>query len=244
MNTSSDGFRPGFSSDPAEESAESSAPRPFQFPELERAAFSAAVPADGFAPLRFASGRELRPGTPGPEEIRRREAERAVEAARAEAEAIRAEAREQGFAEGREAAEAGAAELLGKLAEALNELDARREDLLRQAERGAVALALAIARRVVAREVAADPELVRDIVSEALGELDHPDQLTIRVHPGAVDMLDPEQIAARAGLESAAILPDAAISPGGCRLETGLGELDARMETRLEEIAKALEARL
>jgi flagellar assembly protein FliH len=244
MNTSNDDFRPGFSPDSGEESEDSAAPRPFQFPELTRASRPASLPAEGFAPLRFASGRELRPGTLGPEEIRRREAEREAAAARAEAEAIRAEAREEGFAEGREAAEAGAAELLGRLSEALEELDQRRDALLRQAERGAVALALTIARRVVAREVSADPELVRGIVAEALGELDHPDQLTIRVHPGAMNLLDPAQIAARAGLESVAILPDAAISPGGCRLETGLGELDARMNTRLEEIAKALEARL
>lgn len=211
---------------------------------MERVSIPVSLPEDGFSPLRFASGRELRPGTPGPEEVRRREAEREVAAARAEAEALRAEAREQGFAEGREAAEAGAAELLGQLNEALNELHARREALLRQAERGAVALALTIARRVVAREVSADPELVRGVVAETLGEMDHSDQLTIRVHPDAVTVLNPEQIAARAGLESVAVLPDAAVSPGGCRLETGLGELDARMETRLAEIAKALEARL
>lgn len=243
MNTSSDGFQAGFPESDRTGAAPDTA-APFQFPELGDSRGRKAPSGDGFAPLRFEGGRELSPDRPSTAEARRREAEKVLAEAREEAARIRAQAQEQGLGAGREAARTEAAELLFQLAQALEELGAARAALQRQAERGAVHLALAVAERVVAREVAADPDLILEVVRETLGQLDQPERLTLRVHPEAVARIDPAAIAAQAGTESVAVVPDAAISPGGCRVETGLGELDARMETRLEEMARALEARL
>lgn len=243
MNTSSDGFQAGFPEwDRAGATPDTAAP--YRFPELGDSLARKAPSGDGFAPLRFEGGRELSPDRPAPAEARRREAEKVLADAREEAVRIRAEAQEQGLREGRETARTEAAELLAQLAHALEELGAARAALQRQAERGAVHLAMKVAERVVAREITADPERTLDVVRETLGQLEQPERLTLRVHPEAVARIDPAAIAAQAGTESVAVVPDATISPGGCRVETGLGELDARMETRLDEIARALEARL
>jgi flagellar assembly protein FliH len=245
MNSWTDGFRAGIGPD-AEPDPDDSGPRRFAFPELDEDAPGSASPASEseFAPLRFQGGREAPPDRVPTEVV----AERILAEARNEAEALRARTREEGYAaglaEGREAARAETAALLARLGEALAELDARRADLHRQAERGAVRLALAAAERIVAREVSADPDIVLGVVRETLGAVDHPERLVVRVHPDAVARLDAEALAALAGTETVSVVPDAAISPGGCRVETGLGELDARMETRLDEVSRALEIRL
>jgi flagellar assembly protein FliH len=102
-------------------------------------------------------------------------------------------------------------------------------------------LSLAIARRVVMSEMKTNPEAVARIVSALLTEAEgrrvfavrlHPDDIErLKQSPGAVERLEKAKIALQSSPE---------IKPGGVILETGFGKLDARLETRLDEMTAAL----
>jgi flagellar biosynthesis/type III secretory pathway protein FliH len=65
----------------------------------------------------------------------------------------------------------------------------------------------------------------------------------LRANPGVACGLDQPTAALqlRAGLDCPIELhSDAQITRGGCVIESNLGELDARIETRLSELARAL----
>src|SRR5690349_4437781 len=80
--------------------------------------------------------------------------------AAAEVEALRTAAVHEGFAQGHAEAVAAVQPAVAALQEAIGALQAEREALAEQLELQAVDLALAIAERVIAGTVAADPALV------------------------------------------------------------------------------------
>ncbi|MEP7297819.1 MAG: FliH/SctL family protein [Burkholderiales bacterium] len=97
-----------------------------------------------------------------------------------------------------------------------------------------------LARQIVRSELVARPDLVTRVAQEALDTLLLSAQhITLRVHPddhafvaqGAADVL-----AAR----GARLLPDAAISRGGCLVESDIGVIDASIETRWRRAAASL----
>jgi flagellar assembly protein FliH/type III secretion protein L len=104
----------------------------------------------------------------------------------------------QSFEDGRRAGRAEAVATLEPAARALHEaslaLGSAREEILHDLRCNVTALALAIAKRVVGREVAADSTIVGDLVARGL-ELVKPDSpVEIRLNPSDLD-------AVKAGLE-------------------------------------------
>src|SRR5207248_4550222 len=100
------------------------------------------------------------------------------------------EARADGVREGEGAARSRAgAELetaLERLARTIEELAAMRSRLRREAEADTVKLAVAIARRVIRRELAVDPEALHGLVLGALEKLQAQEICRVRVHPAQV----------------------------------------------------------
>jgi flagellar assembly protein FliH len=126
-----------------------------------------------------------------------------------------------------EAHEAARAEL----AAAHLEVERARQALLADAETTVATLALAIARRLVGEDLEAHPERVRALVLEALGRVRRATRARVRVHPSdAAQLVDLD----------VAIVADAAIERGGCMVESEIGNVDARLEARLDALARAL----
>jgi flagellar biosynthesis/type III secretory pathway protein FliH len=128
------------------------------------------------------------------------------------------------------------------LARAVEELQAEFSPAAEQTRRTEILeLSLAIARRVVMGEMKTNPGMVGEIVSALLAEAEgrrvfavrlHPDDIErLKQSPGAVERLEKAKIALQSSPE---------IKPGGVILETGFGKLDARLETRLDEMTAAL----
>jgi flagellar assembly protein FliH len=100
--------------------------------------------------------------------------------------------------------------------------------------------ATALARQLVRSELAARPELVATVASEAVNAvLLSARHIRVFVHPD-----DHELVAAGAqeALEArqARLLTDATLERGGCRVESDLGTVDARIETRWTQAAANL----
>lgn len=153
------------------------------------------------------------------------------------------EAREAGRAEGEAQARAGAEEevrsTIERLASAIAEIEQYRTHLLRQTESDAVRLSIAIARRVLRRELTVDPTAIEGLVRAALERLQSQESCRVRMHPDYVPAL--RASVERMGMDTRVeIIPDAAQEPGAAVFELSRGSLNASIDSQLKEIERGL----
>ena len=155
-------------------------------------------------------------------------------------------ARAAGFAEGEAAGRSrAAAELqpvLERLAKSIEELGQLRARLRREAEADMLKLALAIARRVLLREMAVDPDAMHGLVLGALEKLQTREITRVRVHPSHAAQLR-GWLHPQTGSEIE-VAADSACAPGDVIFETERGNLDASVDSQLQEIERGLADRL
>lgn len=159
-----------------------------------------------------------------------------------ELEAAEREAFARGFAQGEAAAAAAAGErtaaLLGELAAALQDVVSKRHEMARRTERQLVELALALARRIVNREVSVDRDLLLAMARVAIDRLGDGARVTVRLHP---DDYEATVRGRRAqNWPNVSVVADPQVAPGGCRVESDLGVLDAGTDAQLQEFGRAL----
>jgi flagellar assembly protein FliH len=104
-----------------------------------------------------------------------------------------------------------------------------------EAERDTVKLAIAIARRVLHRELATDPEAILGLVMAAFQKLNARETQRVRVSPLDAALLEQNRgrLETPPGLE---IVADSSLVAGSAIFETSRGELDASVDTQLSEI--------
>lgn len=157
--------------------------------------------------------------------------------------AVEREAFARGFAQGEVAGAEAAANrgeaMLRRLTQTLEEIAEMRAQIVRDTEQQLVRLAVAIARRIVQREMTMDPDLLRAIARVAMDRLGETTGVTVRLNPD-------DHAAIAAGRDSAwggghvTVVADARLPRGGCRLESDGGTVDASVDAQLEEITKRL----
>jgi len=156
--------------------------------------------------------------------------------------ALEREAFTKGYAQGERAGlEAGgkrAEAMLRRVAQTIEELGNLRQTLIHETEREMVQLALALARRVVHREVTLDPELAAALAHVALERLGTNTPATIRLNPEDYTIV--AQDSSRWGGQTVTVVPDPAISRGGCLVESAFGSVDATIERQFDELSRAL----
>lgn len=110
--------------------------------------------------------------------------------------------------------------------------------LRREAEQDLVALAFAIARKILRREVSVDPAAVVGLVRSCLEQYSRAEPSSLRVHPDDAPLL--AEFFEQNPAPHLNIVADPKLSRGGAVFETSRGVLDARFEVQLEEIEKGL----
>jgi len=99
---------------------------------------------------------------------------------------------------------------------------------------------MAIARQVVQRELSTQPEQIRDVVTQAIAALPAGNRhVRIHLHPEDAHLLA-ENLDVHDG-GSWKIIEDASLTRGGCIVDTGATRIDARLETRLQDILARLQ---
>lgn len=125
----------------------------------------------------------------------------------------------------------------------IGKLEDLRKEILERSEEEILRLSLAVARKVVRAEGMLNREAVVPLIKAAAKKLTYRDSVRVRLNP-----LDAEWVLGKKagiladmdGVKEMAIEEDISVSPGGCIVEAGLAEVDARLERQLEEIASAL----
>ena len=162
----------------------------------------------------------------------------------AEAERILAAAREERARIHAEAAEAGRQEGLGRAAATMAGAAAERERRLADLAGEVAALALEVARKVLGRELALDPEAVVALAAAAVAEARERREVALRVSPGDAPALRRSEGRLAALLARApglSLREDPSLAPGEMVIETEAGTIDARVEAQLAALARALE---
>jgi flagellar assembly protein FliH len=152
---------------------------------------------------------------------------------------IKAAAHQQGRDEAEAAANQRAIQKAEPVIAALNrivqELAGARGSFRAEAEHDTVQLAIAIARRVLHRELSTDSEAILGLVMAASQKLTARETHRLRVSPS--DAAAIQEHRSRLELPLALeIVSDASLSPGSAIFETSRGELDASIGTQLAEI--------
>jgi flagellar assembly protein FliH len=151
----------------------------------------------------------------------------------------RAAGRREGEAAGRSRAEAEIEPVLQRLSRSIQELADLKPRLRREAEADMVKLAVAIARRIVRRELSIDPEALHGLVLAALEKLQAQEICRVRVHHSQTERVA-SILRSRSHGNPIEVAPDASCDPGAVIFETERGNLDASVECQLGEIERGL----
>ncbi|MDR0777726.1 MAG: flagellar assembly protein FliH [Azonexus sp.] len=167
-----------------------------------------------------------------------------------EIERLRAEARAAGYAAGLAEGRAAAAEesrqnaveatqqfgeLTGNLKRSLEQLDQTVAEQL-------LALAVEIAAQVTRGQIAVREDVLLPVVREAIAALplSH-GEMTLRLNPADATNLY-QELTDALSQSSVQIVEDESISIGGCLLQAGTSEIDARIETRWKRVLETIGA--
>jgi len=154
-----------------------------------------------------------------------------------------AAAREEGFAQGRrEGVEQGRAEiqaLVARIASILDELALPLAAADAEIEKQMVTLCLQIGSQLALRELRTDPEAIATLVRESIKLLSPQSRdVRVRLHPEDLAALQP--LIEIDGNRTWQLQADAKLARGDCMINTESAEVDARMESRVAEIARSL----
>jgi type III secretion protein L len=137
-------------------------------------------------------------------------------------------------------------EARAELAAELLRVAQQRDHQLAAVQPQVIQLALLAARRIIGEELAVRPEHVAQLVAPLLSRVRSARQVTVRVHPDDGALLEASLAELRTGAElrgSLQLESDPALERGDCIVVSDAGVLDARIETQLLVLQRALGAR-
>jgi len=147
----------------------------------------------------------------------------------------RQEGRAEGERTGAEAANAKLQPLFDRLSSTIGELASYRARFRRDSEPELLKLALAVARKILRRELTVDPHSLLGILKAAMETINQSEVLCVRTAPE-----DASQLTGRlAGLglpDHVEVIPDRTLERGSIILDTKRGHIDASVQTQLAEI--------
>jgi len=151
--------------------------------------------------------------------------------AQAEAENLKAEA----FREGTENA-------LTEFERHLIETREIREKVWRETEKDLLRLAIRLAEKIVGREIKKDDKTIVEIISTALQNARQQEKLTVRVNPKDLPTVEreAEKFALGGRIQFIDFVADPRVASSGCLIESEVGTIDARLETQLRVLERAL----
>jgi flagellar assembly protein FliH len=193
----------------------------------------------------------------------RRAAEQLLVEAQREADALKLQARAEGLSEGerdglakgleegrRSGHQAAMNEMKAQLAQvwaalssAVTQLESARIELEAAGITEVVELSSAIARRVTKRQAAIDPGVLTENIREAMSLAVHAADVRIVINPAQRQTLTQELPKLQLhwpNLKHVELVDDPSISPGGCRVLTRQGEVDAQIDTQLDRVIAEL----
>lgn len=172
----------------------------------------------------------------------REEAARIMEEAEEFASEVRREARQEAENLRAEAYREGNETALAEFELHLLEVREIRERVWRETEKDLLRLAVRLAEKIIGREIKRDDKAIIDVVSAALQNARQQEKLTVRVNPADLPNVENsvEKFSSSGRVRFVDFTADPRVSVGGCLIESEVGTIDARLETQLRVLERAL----
>jgi flagellar biosynthesis/type III secretory pathway protein FliH len=171
----------------------------------------------------------------------------ALARAEQDAAALREQARAEGFAAGRAEALAALEPALAALAAAAAGVEAQRSEVAEALERRAVELGLALAGKVLSGVLEVESERVVESVRGALRGIVERERIIVLVNPEDMEIVRAAMDEVRAslgGIEHCEVQAERRVGRGGCIVRTPVGDVDGRVETKLERAREVVASAL
>ena len=156
-------------------------------------------------------------------------------------EQLEKEAFDRGYAEGQKELEAVARqridETMACYANTFAEISGLKNTLRAQVEEEVVRLAVAVAKKIVCREISLDATIIHTLVRVALERVSGKSRIVVHLSPTDYEYMRAkrEELEQLHGQEIT-FTPDHTITQGGCLIQTETGDIDARIEEEFHEV--------
>jgi len=137
-----------------------------------------------------------------------------------------------------------------QLRDAINRLPDIREDKVRElkdkVERGIYEVdGQKIAEKIIKREIE-QKSIITEILEQNLSKVIGANEITIKLNPAEYKIVEKtsKEYLSSIGISKIRFEQNESITKGGCLIETEIGNLDARIDSQLNEILKILESKL
>lgn len=150
-----------------------------------------------------------------------------------------AEGREQGHAEALAQSAEQIRQLTAAWSQVIEEWEQQRKEMETEARQAVLDFALSAAEKLVHRVVEIDETVVIDQAAQALSLVMSGHDASIRVHPVDRPILQnalPDLLAELSRIEHIELVDDESITPGGCVVAFGQGQIDSRIEKQLHRL--------
>lgn len=135
-------------------------------------------------------------------------------------------------------------ELQRRIGDVLSSFERAKQSAVQNAEHVVLRLCLAMAGKILDREVAADRTIILNVIKRALTYIGHREKMVIRVAPDDLETASQRKdfwVPVGERLEDIAIESDDRIERGGCIVESNSGLVDARLGVQFNELADIIE---
>jgi len=129
-----------------------------------------------------------------------------------------------------------------RLAHSVKQLAELRPRLCKEAEADLLRLAMAIAQRILHRQLTIDPTALEALTKVSLDRLGRQEHIRVRVSTALADAV--RAVLGRLSSRPIDVAADANLEAGGIIFETERGQLDASIHSQLDEIERGLIDRL
>ncbi|MCD6169371.1 MAG: hypothetical protein J7J76_02320 [Candidatus Latescibacteria bacterium] len=165
----------------------------------------------------------------------------------ARCEAEKGQAYAKGFEEGKtlgiKLSEEKVAEAVGNFSSIIQNIELQQKKLFRQAEKLVIQLALAVAEKIIDREVAVNKEIILNVVRKAIEHLVDKTNLLIKVNPEDLKLVREHRqdwLVLAGGSGNLIVDADPSLRRGDCVIETDSGQVNARIEKQLDVLKQTI----
>ena len=151
---------------------------------------------------------------------------------------------EAGYAEAQQSVDAQLSEVLAEVRSIADAAVEAKNQFLRESQTEMGRLAVAIAKKIIGKELTVNPKAVTDIVAQTIEAANVQGSCCIRVNPQDYEILGPLWDAIpslQPPGRTWELVADKNLSRGSCLIETNGGIIDARLETQLAQASAAIE---
>jgi flagellar assembly protein FliH len=117
-----------------------------------------------------------------------------------------------------------------------------REELIAAAEPEVIRLAMDVARKLIAKEVETDPDVLKGLLTRAMLKAAGDGPIRLRLHPQAIERLGTylDDVSSRFASRGVEVVPDMTVGDMGVIVDVRSGSVDARLETQLAKVERTL----